>query len=100
LYRYSVDVTIERDLATVTVLETVANGATLLATQAYERRDVSAEGGGGGGGGESEWVLRSHFTIPCRVGTSHMVILQSQQQLMTAVTNLMTPGSDNPMPRR
>ena len=32
-----VDVTVERDLATVTVLETVANGATLLATQAYER---------------------------------------------------------------
>ena len=43
----------ERDLATVTVLETVANGATLLATQAYER---DPEGGA--------WTLRSHDTIP------------------------------------
>jgi hypothetical protein len=48
-----VDVTVERDLATVTVLETVANGATLLATQAYER---DPEGGA--------WTLRSHDTIP------------------------------------
>ena len=48
-----VDVTVERDLATVTVLETVANGATLLATQAYER---DPEGG--------TWTLRSHDTIP------------------------------------
>ena len=30
-----VDVTVERDQATVTVLETVANGATLLATQSF-----------------------------------------------------------------
>jgi hypothetical protein len=34
-----VDVTVERDQATVTVLETVANGATLLATQSFEKVD-------------------------------------------------------------
>ena len=42
-----VDVTVERDLATVTVLETVANGATLLATRATrgsrEGRGVDAQ---------------------------------------------------------
>lgn len=86
-----VDVTIERNQATVTVLETVANGATLLATQAYERVEVmdahessggGVDGGGGGGGsGErAQWVLRSHFTIPYGKDTVAKIALRCDER--------------------
>lgn len=110
-----VDVTIERDQATVTVLETVANGATLLATQAYLRVPVGiggpgkdGEGGGGEGGvdapvgrtsvaagpegaggveGEpaSRWVLRSHYTIPYGNDTVAKIALRCDERGCVAV---------------
>ena len=93
-----VDVTIERDQATVTVLETVANGATLLATQAYERVTVGGSGGAegaegaegaGGEGGEGDsqtrWVLRSHYTIPYGKDTVAKIALRCDERGCVAV---------------
>ena len=67
-----VDVTVERDQATVTVLETVANGATLLATQSFERA-------------EEEWVLRSHHTIPYGKDTVAKIALRCDERGCVAV---------------
>ena len=67
-----VDVTVERDQATVTVLETVANGATLLATQSFERVD-------------EEWVLRSHYTIPYGKDTVAKIALRCDERGCVAV---------------
>lgn len=61
--------------ATLTVLETVANGATLLATQTFERRGgeqggaeetagSGAEGAEGAEEDQSRWVMTGHTTIP------------------------------------
>merc|ERR1712205_97084 len=47
------DVTIEKGLATLTGLETVANGATLLCTQTFERDDT-----------DGAWIMTGHTTIP------------------------------------
>lgn len=47
-----IDITIEKGVATLTGLETVANGATLLCTQTFERDE------------NSEWMLTGHTTIP------------------------------------
>jgi hypothetical protein len=70
-----VDVTVERDVATVTVLETVANGATLLATQTYEKS----------GSGDSEWILRSHYTIPYGKDTVAKIALRCDERGCVAV---------------
>ena len=60
------------DQATVTVLETVANGATLLATQSFERA-------------EEEWVLRSHHTIPYGKDTVAKIALRCDERGCVAV---------------
>ena len=87
-----VDVTIERNQATVTVLETVANGATLLATQAYERVDEGkgngegeGEGEEGEGNGSSRWVLKSHYTIPYGKDTVAKIALRCDERGCVAV---------------
>lgn len=67
-----VDVTVERDQATVTVLETVANGATLLATQSFEKVD-------------EEWVLKSHYTIPYGKDTVAKIALRCDERGCVAV---------------
>ena len=67
-----VDVTLERDQATVTVLETVANGATLLATQSFEKVD-------------EEWVLKSHYTIPYGKDTVAKIALRCDERGCVAV---------------
>ena len=67
-----VDVTVERDQATVTVLETVANGATLLATQSFEKVN-------------EEWVLKSHYTIPYGKDTVAKIALRCDERGCVAV---------------
>ena len=67
-----VDVTVERDQATVTVLETVANGATLLATQSFEKVD-------------GDWVLKSHYTIPYGKDTVAKIALRCDERGCVAV---------------
>jgi hypothetical protein len=74
LKRSDVDVTVERNVATVTVLETVANGATLLATQAFEK-DTNTE----------TWILRSHYTIPYGNDTVAKTALRCDQRGCVAV---------------
>ena len=71
-----VDVTIERDVATVSVLESVGNGATLLATQTYDKTD-SDEGAG--------WTLRSHYTIPYGKDTVAKIALRCDERGCVAV---------------
>ena len=67
-----VDVTVERDQATVTVLETVANGATLLATQSFEKVD-------------GHWVLKTHYTIPYGKDTVAKIALRCDERGCVAV---------------
>jgi hypothetical protein len=75
-----VDVTVERDVATVTVLETVANGATLLATQTYEKAKKTTEDD------EDEvWILRSHYTIPYGKDTVAKIALRCDERGCVAV---------------
>jgi hypothetical protein len=73
-----VDVTVERGVATVTVLETVANGATLLATQTYEK-DTKKEGD------DEAWILRSHYTIPYGKDTVAKIALRCDERGCVAV---------------
>jgi hypothetical protein len=75
-----VDVTVERNVATVTVLETVANGATLLATQTYEKAKKTTEDD------EDEvWILRSHYTIPYGKDTVAKIALRCDERGCVAV---------------
>ena len=69
-----VDVTVEKNLATVTVLETVANGATLLATQSFEKDSES-----------EKWILRSHYTIPYGLDTVAKIALRCDERGCVAV---------------
>ena len=58
------DITIENGVATLTGLETVANGATLLCTQTFERDD------------NAEWMMMSHTTIPYGADTVAKIVLR------------------------
>ncbi|CEF97346.1 unnamed product [Ostreococcus tauri] len=58
------DITIEKGVATLTGLETVANGATLLCTQTFERDD------------NAEWMMTSHTTIPYGADTVAKIVLR------------------------
>jgi HAMP domain-containing protein len=60
-----VDVTIEKGVATLTGLETVTNGATLLCTQTFERED-----------GDGEWMMTGHTTIPYGADVVAKVVLR------------------------
>jgi hypothetical protein len=60
-----VDVTIEKGVATLTGLETVTNGATLLCTQTFERD-----------GDDGEWMLTGHTTIPYGADVVAKVVLR------------------------
>jgi len=71
-----VDVTIERDVATLTCLETVTNGATLLATQTFEREGMSGNG---------EWALVGHSTIPYGADVVAKVVLRCDSNGCVAV---------------
>ena len=75
-----VDVTVERGSATVTVLETVANGATLLASQEYKL----VEGPGDMEDG-NRWVLCSHFTVPYGADTVAKIALRCDERGCVAV---------------
>ena len=59
------DVTIEKGLATLTGLETVANGATLLCTQTFERDDT-----------DGAWIMTGHTTIPYGADVVAKVVLR------------------------
>lgn len=60
-----VDVTIEKGVATLTGLETVTNGATLLCTQTFEREN-----------GDGVWIMTGHTTIPYGQDTVAKVVLR------------------------
>jgi len=60
-----VDVTIEQGVATLTGLETVANGATLLCTQTFAREN-----------GDGDWIMTGHTTIPYGQDTVAKVVLR------------------------
>ena len=75
-----VDVTVERGVATVTVLETVANGATLLATQTYEKDSTKTKEGD-----DEAWILRSHYTIPYGKDTVAKIALRCDERGCVAV---------------
>lgn len=70
-----VDVTIEKGVATLTCLETVTNGATLLATQTFERE----------GDETSDWVLTGHTTIPYGADVVAKVVLRCDCEGCVAV---------------
>ena len=82
-----VDVTVERDVATVTVLETVANGATLLATQTYERAKTREDTTRAEEEEEEDeaWILRSHYTIPYGKDTVAKIALRCDERGCVAV---------------
>ena len=67
-----VDPSVNFAAATVTVLETVANGATLLATQSFEKVN-------------EEWVLKSHYTIPYGKDTVAKIALRCDERGCVAV---------------
>ena len=75
-----VDVTVERGVATVTVLETVANGATLLATQTYEKDTTKTKDED-----DEAWILRSHYTIPYGKDTVAKIALRCDERGCVAV---------------
>jgi hypothetical protein len=60
-----VDVTIEKGVATLTGLETVTNGATLLCTQTFIR-----------GKTDNTWIMTGHTTIPYGADTVAKVVLR------------------------
>ena len=66
--------------ATVTVLETVANGATLLATQTYEKDTTKTKEGD-----DEAWILRSHYTIPYGKDTVAKIALRCDERGCVAV---------------
>ena len=82
-----VDVTVERDVATVTVLETVANGATLLATQTYERAKTREDTTRAEEEEEEDeaWILRLHYTIPYGKDTVAKIALRCDERGCVAV---------------
>ena len=62
------------------MLETVANGATLLATQTYEKDSTKTKEGD-----DEAWILRSHYTIPYGKDTVAKIALRCDERGCVAV---------------